>query len=169
MRSTVRWCCEESTSTGCCTQRWARRLTPCHQWAPIYFTSWVTLYLEISPRAQFYRPLKQSGHTFPLCLSLKWKLEEVSGTWSHPFRPSRQMHRDILICFQPFVFRALLAFPSGSWRLWPKVSFVNTLCFPQLTLPRNDIYSSRWGLSSCPNCVLSCAYSMTLENTDSEK
>lgn len=130
--------------------------------------SWVTLCLEISAKAELYHPLKPHGHTFPLCLALYREPEEVSGAWSHPFRPRRQMERDIRIWSPPFVFRALLAFPSGSWRLWPKVSLANTLCFPQLTLPRNDIYASRWGLSSCPNCVLSWANPMTLENTNSE-
>lgn len=33
-------------------------------------------------------------------------------------------------------------------------------CFPQLTLPRNGIYCIRWGLSSCPNCVL-CLFNDT--------
>lgn len=34
-RSTVWWCCEESTSTGCCPQRWARRVTSCHHRATV--------------------------------------------------------------------------------------------------------------------------------------
>lgn len=168
-RSTVWWCCEECTSTGCRTQRWARRSTSCPQWATTCSdaVSHPVLGDKSESRVLSSTEVKWTHFSImPGSLTKAWGSEWSMKSPLPPQQTDGQRHSHL---FPALCLLSTLAFPSGSWRLWPKVSLANTLCFPQLTLPRNDIYSSRWGLSSCPNCVLSCANSMTLENTNSEK